>query len=270
MNRIAFTTITAGGSLAEKARAMRAAGFTATEIWARDLFEHLEGPEAALGCLEDAGLAVTALQAMRNVEGCPPGKRRLKFDIAERMMDLACLAGTPMITLAANLDPQASGAAANLVDDLGRLAELAARRGLRIAYEPIAWAPFVNTWRQGLALVEQVGHDALGLQLDAFHAFVRGLPIDLAAIPLKRLFLVEVSDLVPSGLSAREISRGHRLFPGEGSAPVRAFAQDLRRHGYAGDVVVEVFNTEYLAQDPASVIARAWRSMQPLFGPTFS
>ena len=110
-------------------------------------------------------------------------------------------------------------------------------------------------------------HPALGLQLDVFHAFVRGeARIALEDIPAHRLFLVEVSDFAPSRLEALEISRHYRLFPGEGTTPLAAFAADLRGHGYAGDVVVEVFNAACLAMAPRAVAQRAWASMQTLFG----
>lgn len=262
-NRLAFSTVTMGGTLAAKAQAMRASGFTATELWARDLFEHWEGPELALKAIEDAGLSVAAFQAIRHFEGSPPAERPRKLDIARRMMDLACLAGAPLVTLAANTQASALGGFARLVDDLGALAEQARQRALRIAYEPIAWAPHVHDWRLGLELVEAVDSPALGLQLDVFHAFVRGeARIALERIAPRHLFLVEVCDFVPMPSSALEISRSHRLFPGEGSAPLAGFFGDLRTHGYAGDVVVEVFNDACLAQPPVRVAQRAWDSMR--------
>jgi len=264
MNRLAFTTITLGGGLDEKAAAIRKAGFEATEIWARDLFEHLEGPEVALRILRDAGLAVSAFQAIRNLEGYGGDARRLKFDIACRMMDLACLAGSPIVTLAANVDPHARGEADLLREDLARVAGLASERGLRVAYEPICWAPYVSTWRQALALIDAVDHPALGLQLDVFHPLVQGDVPDIAAIAPGRLFLVELSDFVASDLPPREVSRGHRLFPGEGEAALEPVLRGLAAIGYAGDLVVEVFNAGYGRQPPAAVAGRGWRCMNEL------
>ena len=237
--------------------AIRGAGFEATEVWARDLFEHLEGPEVALRSLADAGLAISALQAIRNVEGCAPQQRPRKLALARQMLDLAVIADCPLVTLAANVDPAASGDSTRLVDDLGVLADEARQRGLRIAYEPIAWAPHVNHWRKALQLIEAVDSPALGLQLDVFHAFVLGeARIGVASIPVERLFLVEVSDLAPLRLPPLEISRHYRLFPGEGTAPLTAFATDLRGSRYAGDVVVEVFNPAMKALPPAEVAGR--------------
>ncbi|GAD23061.1 sugar phosphate isomerase/epimerase [Acidovorax sp. MR-S7] len=266
MNRIAFSTAALGGTFGAKVQAMRRAGFQATELWARDLFEHFEGPEIALRMLQDEGMAVAALQAIRHFEGCPPGERAWKLDIARRMMDLANLAGAPLVTLAANSQDSARGDASCLIDDLGELAREAAARGLRIAYEPIAWAPHVNHWRRALELVEAVDSLALGLQLDVFHAFVRGdTRVAVGEIAPQRLFLVEVCDLVPLRMPAIEVSRSYRLLPGEGAMPLEAFFADLRCAGYAGDVVVEIFNAACLAQPAEAVARRAWDSMRPWF-----
>lgn len=263
MSRLAFTTATLSGDFATKARAIRAAGFTATELWGRDLFDHYEGPEIALRTLEDEGLAVAALQAIRHFEGCSSQERPRKLDIARRIMDLAALIGAPLVTLAANTQPSARGDTALLVEDLGQLAEEAAGRGLRIAYEPIAWAPHVCDWQRGLALVTAVDSPALGLQLDVFHAFVQGQArVALETIAPRHLALVEVSDLAQTRLSPLEVSRGYRLFPGEGQAPLDGFFTDLASHGYAGDVVVEIFNSAYLAQPPEAVARRGWESMR--------
>lgn len=268
MNRLAFTTATLAGSFADKAVAIRQAGFEATELWARDLFDHLEGPEVALRVLRDQGLAVSAFQAIRNLEGYRGPVRQLKFDIACRMMDLACLAGSPIVTLAANVDAQASGDRGRLADDLGQAAELAAQRGLRLAYEPICWAPHVSSWRRALALIAAVDHGALGLQLDVFHPLIQGEIPDVFEIPLDKLFLVEISDFVAGGMTPREVSRGHRLFPGEGSAPLEPVLRGLAARGYAGDIAVEVFNAEYGAQPPAAVAARGWRCVNQLLDRT--
>ena len=263
MSRIAFSTVALSGSFGSKVKALRQAGFRATELWARDLFEHYEGPEVALRILQDEGMQVSALQAIRHFEGCLPNERAWKLDIARRIMDLANLVGAPMVTLAANSQASARGVMSCLVDDLGELAREAQSRGLRIAYEPVAWAPHVSHWRHALELVEAVDSPALGLQLDVFHAFVCGdTQVAVGEIALNRLFLVEVCDLVPLRIPAIEVSRNYRLLPGEGMMPLEAFLSDLQRTGYAGDMVVEVFNAAYLSLPPEVVACRAWNSMQ--------
>lgn len=266
MSRLGFSTVTLSGDLATKVRAMRKAGFTATELWARDLFEHFEGPEVALRVLQDEGMRVCAFQAIRHFEGCQRSERARKLDIARRMMDLAHLAGAGLVTLAANSQASAIGEFSCLVDDLGELAQEAEQRGLRIAYEPVAWAPHVHGWQRALELIEAVNSGALGLQLDVFHAFILGQTrIELDENALRHLLMVEVCDYSPMQLPAIDISRSYRLFPGEGCAPLEAFFSDLQRSGYAGDVVLEVFNAACLNQDADHVARKAWHSMQPWY-----
>lgn len=258
----ASTTVTFGGSFEDKVRAMSAAGFRATEVWVRDLYEHLEGPEVALRVLRDNGVRIAALQAIRNFEGCDTGQRARKLDLARHVMDLAVLASAPIVTLAANVDPLADGATARLVEDLGVLAQEARERGLRVAFEPIAWASHVRGFTHALELVTAVDDAAIGVQLDVFHEFVRGeQSVALTREAAASVFLVEICDLPRCALPAQDVSRDLRLFPGEGTAPLQPVAQTLRAAGYRGDVVVEVFNASYRQQPPGLVAERAWRSL---------
>ena len=48
------------------------------------------------------------------------------------------------------------------------------RRGMRIAYEALAWGRFVNTYAHAWRIVRRADHPALGLCLDSFHVLSRG------------------------------------------------------------------------------------------------
>ena len=61
------------------------------------------------------------------------------------------------------------------------------------------------------------------LAVDAFHWFWGGTPIEHAsAMPVHKCFEIQLCDAKPNGLSAMEMARHHRHFPGEGDWPVRA------------------------------------------------
>lgn len=61
-----------------------------------------------------------------------------------------------------------------LARQLRTLAERAARRGLRIAYEALAWGAHVDTCERSWDAVRRADHPALGLCLDSFHILSRG------------------------------------------------------------------------------------------------
>jgi len=260
-DKLSCTTATFGGKLPEKLRAMQAAGFVATEFWPRDLFENVEGPEIAIELLRQAGLAVSAYQALRNFEGLSAQVRGQKLGVAEQLMDQMALVGCDLLVLCASTDPESSGERERIAEDLRVLGDLARSRELRIAYEPISWARWLRDYRDAWQVIKAVDHAHVGMMLDSFHIFALGLPLEgIDAIPADKVFLVEIADLPGTKLDPIEIGRHYRLFPGEGVGPVDEFLRRVRAIGYAGYLSVEIFNTHYAASAPGEVAARAMRT----------
>lgn len=57
--------------------------------------------------------------------------------------------------------------------DLNEVGERAARRGLRIGSEALAWGRHINDYRDAWKAVRRADHTAVGLVLDSFHALAR-------------------------------------------------------------------------------------------------
>jgi len=116
-----------------------------------------------------------------------------------------------------------------MVDALKECVEVAANYGVRIAIEPINRyeTTLVNNVRDGLAVLEQVGADNLGLLLDTFHMNIEepdmSESIRLAA---PRLFHFHVAD-------------SNRRYPGAGHIDFPSLIATLREVGYTGYVSVE-------------------------------
>lgn len=265
--QLGCTTITFGCSLADKLRAMRQAGFTATEFFPRDLYEDPRGPDYAVQLLRDSGLAISAYQALRDYEGMPVAHRDHVLAIAAQMMDQMAWLGAELLVLCANVHPQASGDRPRCVADLQLLAELARSRGMRIAYEPIGWARWFADYREAWTLVREVDHPSLGLALDSLHVCAHGLPLDgIDAIDPAKVFLSQLCDWPQTRLPPFEVARHYRLFPGEGVGPVQAFFQRIQRLGYAGWHSVEIMNAHYRHEDPQAVALRAMQTTLRMAG----
>jgi sugar phosphate isomerase/epimerase len=50
-----------------------------------------------------------------------------------------------------------------------------------------------------------------------------------------------------------EIADAHRVYPGDGVAPLAGLLRDLRAAGFRGALSLELFNREYWKQDPLTV-----------------
>jgi sugar phosphate isomerase/epimerase len=265
--RLSCTTATFGGTLPERLGAIRAAGFAATELWPRDLFEGFADAETSLRLLRESGLAVSCYQGFRDYESMPAGVRDRKLALAAQLMDQMALLGADLLVLCSNTSPEATQDWRQAVEDLRRLGDLAASRNMRIGYEPLCYSPWIADYREGWRLVHEADHERIGLVLDSAHIFLLDLPLaPISEIPGNRIFLAEFADLPGTRLPIREVLRFHRLFPGEGVRPMEEYARRVADTGYGGYYSVEIFSSHYGAMEPASVATRAFASMTRLFG----
>lgn len=264
-SKLSCTTVTFGVPVDEAVRAMRAAGFSSTELWPRDYYFSNDGPDAVLRLLRETGMGVSCYQNLRNFEGMPEEQRATKTRIAEQLFSQMQLLDTETLVLCSNIALDSSGDVGRIVGDLRQLGDIAARYGRRVAWEPICWGRWVKDYRQAWEIVKTVDHPAIGLVLDCFHIFTLDLPVDaIATIDREKIFLVEVADFPKGNFDFIELSRAYRLFPGEGYTPIRSFVDAVRSTGYDGVLSVEVFNTYYRTLGADAVARRARASMDAL------
>ncbi|MCR5879295.1 sugar phosphate isomerase/epimerase [Phenylobacterium sp. J367] len=220
--RLTANTATFSGPLEPVVAAVKAAGFDGIEIWERDLDAYPGGAEAAGRLLQSAALGVSALQVLRDFEGAPEPKRAERRLAAEAMMERVARVGADTLLACANVQPDSLSDRTTVVRDLRELGDMAKARGLRIAFEPLAWSRWLNRYADAWACVQAVDHPALGLTLDCFHLFQPGDgPGFVDSLDLDKCFLVQLCDGRKMDLPPIEMARHHRLFPGEGDWPVR-------------------------------------------------
>ena len=266
LNRLSCTTATFGGTLERRLAAIRDAGFAATELWPRDLFESFADADSALGLLRESGLAVSCLQGLRDFESMPAPVRERKLRLADHLMDQMQMVGTDLLVLCSNTSAECSREWSRAIDDLRALGDLARARNVRVGYEPLCYAPWIADYRVAWDLVRQADHDQIGLVLDSAHVFLLDLPPEpISSIPGDKIFLVEFADLPTANLPIRELVRHYRLFPGEGTRPMAAFTRHVLQTGYAGYYSVEIFSSRYEAMPPAEAAQRAFTATTRLF-----
>src|SRR5262245_16236490 len=104
-----IATVSIGGSLNEKLRAIAAAGFNAVELFEND-FTCFDGSarDVARMCA-DLGLGICALQPFRDFEGMPEPLRSRGFKRAEKKFDLMQELGTDLLLICSNVSPASLG-----------------------------------------------------------------------------------------------------------------------------------------------------------------
>ncbi|QMU96441.1 sugar phosphate isomerase/epimerase [Microbacterium esteraromaticum] len=123
---------------------------------------------------------------------------------------------------------------AQIIDRFGDLAEQAVAIGCTVALEPHAGA-VVSTPEQAIAVLDGVGSDALGINLDVSHFAVRDFDLaEVVSTLLPRTVVVEVKD------HRRTADGFDFLTPGEGEFDHAGFLRLLDEGGYRGTVSVEI------------------------------
>ena len=262
MRLSSIATVCLSGDLEEKLAAISGAGFEGVEIFENDFLAYPAGPAEVGRMVQDAGLRVVVFQPFRDFEGLPEPQRARAFDRAERKFDVMQALGTDLMLVCSNVAPTAQGGIDRAAADFHALGERAARRGLRIGYEALAWGRHVSDHRDAWEIVRRAEHPAVGLVLDSFHTLARGLdPDSIRRIPGDRIFLVQVADAPLLEMDLLSWSRHFRTMPGQGGLPVDRFLAAVAATGYDGYLSLEVFNDLFRAGSARQVALDGRRSL---------
>ncbi|WP_293782496.1 bifunctional sugar phosphate isomerase/epimerase/4-hydroxyphenylpyruvate dioxygenase family protein [uncultured Aeromicrobium sp.] len=260
--RTAIATVCLSGGLVEKLHACAAAGFDGVEIMDADLVAAYESPEEIRALCARLGLTIDLFQPFRDFEGVDAATLADNLRRAEAKFDVMQRLGADTVLVCSNV------ATATISDDevaarqLGELADRAAERGIRIAYEALAWGRYVNDYRHAWRIVELADRPNLGTCLDSFHILSRGHdPAGIEQIPGEKIFFLQLADAPALDMDVLSWSRHHRLFPGEGSFALTAFLGHVLRAGYSGPLSLEVFNDTFRQTDAVRTAAHARRSL---------
>ncbi|GLQ56522.1 bifunctional sugar phosphate isomerase/epimerase/4-hydroxyphenylpyruvate dioxygenase family protein [Devosia nitrariae] len=260
--KTSIATVSISGDLREKLAAIASAGFDGVEIFEQD-FLAFDGTPAEVGrMVRDHGLEITLFQPFRDFEGLPEPQRSRAFDRAERKFDVMQELGTQLMLICSNVAPIALGGIDRAAADFRELGERAAKRGLRVGYEALAWGRHVNDHRDAWETVRRADHPNIGLILDSFHTLARGIDVDtIRSIPGDRIFIVQLADAPKMEMELLNWSRHYRSMPGQGDLPVVDFMRAVAATGYAGPLSLEIFNDQFRGGSPRSIAIDGHRSL---------
>lgn len=260
--RKSIATVSLSGMLPEKLEAAAAARFDGVEIFENDLLQFPGKPADVRRMCADLGLRIDMFQPFRDFEGVSPEQLLRNLDRAERKFDLMEQLGTELILVCANIAESASNDLDLRAEQMALLAERAARRKFRIAFEALAWGSAVKTYRQVWDIVQRANQPNLGVALDSFHTLV--LKDDwrpLKDIPGHRIFYMQLADAPWVNLDPLTHSRHYRCFPGQGEMDVTAFVGAVLDSGYNGPMSLEIFSDENRAAPARAMALDAMRSL---------
>jgi 4-hydroxyphenylpyruvate dioxygenase len=248
--KTSIATVSISGELPEKLEAIAKAGFSGVEIFENDFLAFDGSPKDVGRMVRDYGLEITLFQPFRDFEGMPEPYRQRVFDRAERKFDVMQELGTDLVLICSSLSPVALGGIDRAADDFRELGERAAKRGLKVGYEALAWGRHIND------------HENVGLILDSFHTLSRNIDIkSIVSIPKDKIFFVQLADAPKIDMDLLYWSRHFRNMPGEGDLDVTGFVSAIAQTGYDGYWSLEIFNDQFRGGSAKTIAQDGYRSL---------
>jgi len=261
--KTSIATVSLSGSLVEKLHACAAAGFDGVEIFEPDLIASDHSPEEIRHLAHRLGLSLDLYQPLRDLEGVDEATFTENLRRADATFATAQRLGIHTVLVCSNVATATVDSDEVSADQLRRIGDIAQTRGIRIAFEALAWGRFVDDYRRAWRIVQLADHPNVGVCLDSFHVLSRRHdPSAIEQIPGDKIFYLQLADAPALSMDVLSWSRHHRLFPGEGSFDLAAFVRHTLAAGYDGPWSLEVFNDTFRQTDPGHTAVHALRSLR--------
>ena len=107
---------------------------------------------------------------------------------------------------------------------------------------------------EALYVAAEAQHPQTCLLLDVYHLYRGGSGFDgLKLLSGQSMHVMHVNDY-PAEPKPPEITDAHRVYPGDGIAPLGQIFRDLAANGFDGFLSLELFNRDYWQQDALTVL----------------
>jgi 2-keto-myo-inositol isomerase len=227
-------------------------------------FEQKESPGAAKRLLDD--LRLKPVSSSNQLGLAEPGDARAKsLEDLKWKVELAQSIGADRIVApSAGTGPYTEDDYKRGVDNLREAGEIAKPFGVSIMLEFSRTSRFAGSLPTALKLVREANHSNVRVMMDTYH-FWGGISKfeDLELLREGELHHLHFED-VPADPPREIQGQPHRVFPGEGIAPLRRIVELLKRKKYAGPASLEMFNPAIQSMDPYQVAMKARAAIEPI------
>ena len=236
------------------------AGYQGIEPWENRIQQFIENGGNLADIrkrIDDHGLTVEGIVTFFQWAVDDENRRSAGIEQMKRQMDWANQLGTT------SLAATASGITNVRIEDMRTLGDR--YRAILNIGDETGVHPILEIWgavrtlyslSDALAIAAWSGHPKAGLLLDVYHMFRGGSPFEgLALLNGRSIVMFHVNDY-PADPPRERLEDRHRIYCGDGIAPLPAIFQTLRDIGYEGTLSFEVFNQSYWATNDPLLVAR--------------
>lgn len=233
------------------------AGYDGVEIWINALQAYLDEGGSLTDLkkkIDDWGLTVEDTIGFAQWIVDDPSVRNQAIEQLKREMDLLAQLGCKRIaappagaTNEAGLDLDAAAERYHTILEVG------VQHGVMPQLEVWGFSKNLHKISQVLYVAAECGHPGAKILPDIYHFFKGGSDFD--ALKLMKGSVIEIFHMndYPADPPRETMNDSHRVYPGDGIAPVKQILQDLYRPGETTVLSLELFNPSYWEQDPLTV-----------------
>ncbi len=255
-------------SIVEEIAIAEKAGYRGMEPWVDELERYAESGKSLedLGKrFRDAGISVESAIGFFEWIVDDPARRRKALESAERSMDLVHKVGGK------RLAAPPVGATDRPIPDLLRVAER--YRALLELGERAGVVPEVEVWGHSRTLgrlgeaafvAMEADHPSACILPDVYHLHRGGSSLGGVRLLSPRAIHVFHFNDYPADPPREKLTDAHRVYPGDGVAPLKALLRDLDEGGFQVMLSLELFNRQYWSQDPLTVARTGFEKMSAL------
>ena len=242
------------------------AGYDAVELWMGDLEKYQQAGNTLSDLkkrLSDAGLTVESAIGFANWIVDDPEQRKQGLEQAKRdMATLTTIGGKRIAAPPAGATSQA---------DLDLMQAAARYRALLELGDVMGIVPQIECWGPSRSLSRlseivmvaiECGHPKACLLPDVYHLFRGGSSFhSLRMLDGRAIHVFHMNDY-PDSRARTEMTDAHRVYPGDGVAPLTQILGDLKASGFNGSLSLELFNRDYWKQDALAVARTGLEKMK--------
>ncbi len=258
-----FNTSTIRGqklSLVEELEIVARAGFKGVEPWVSELEEYTQAGGSVADLrkrIADLGLSVESVIGFSPWIVNDDARRAAGLEDAKRVMDLtARIGGTRIAAPASGIGDDDRPDLPTIAERYRALLDVGQQSGVIPQLELWGFSPLLSKLSDVSYVAVAANHPDSCILADSYHLYKGGTPYEnLRLLNGAAMHVFHINDY-PAAPPRSEITDAHRMFPGDGVAPLDLLFRTLRDTGFRGMLSLEVFNREYWNQD-AFYVARA-------------
>jgi len=242
------------------------AGYQAIEPWTSELQQYTDagGNFADLRKrIEDAGLRVPSAIGFCEWIVDDDGRRKKALEVARRDMDMVRqIGGARIAAPPVGATKQTDLSLLRAAERYRALAEVGARLGVVPQVEMWGFSTTLGRLGEAALVALESGHPQACVLADVYHLHKGGSGLGgMRLLSGAALHVFHMNDY-PAQPARAELTDAHRIYPGDGVAPLPQLMREMRQAGFRGVLSLELFNRDYWKQDALQVARTGLEKMR--------